>query len=242
MRAPDNLRFQAVAWDIDGTLVDSEPLHSAALAAVCADHVVDLDADAADAFMGVSIMGVWQAIGDRFGGSLGRGDAEREAGFYRAIHARYATLSSLLRPQPGAREAVAWLRAQSIAQCAVSNSHASIVATNLRVLDAGDAIRFSLALDDMREPKPSPAPYLQACERLGLAPAHVLAIEDSETGLRSAVAAGLATVLLTPLADSTTSAPAWHRLATHRLATLETLPAWLRGDASQPLSLAGANP
>ena len=37
------LKWHAVAWDIDGTLVDSEPLHERALLAVCEDHIDNID-------------------------------------------------------------------------------------------------------------------------------------------------------------------------------------------------------
>lgn len=47
--------LQAVAWDIDGTLIDSEPLHQEALMAVVAAHGVDLSDLAPDAFVGVSL-------------------------------------------------------------------------------------------------------------------------------------------------------------------------------------------
>ena len=47
--------FQEVAWDIDGTLIDSEPLHQEALMAVVAAHGVDLSEPAPDVFVGVSL-------------------------------------------------------------------------------------------------------------------------------------------------------------------------------------------
>ncbi len=221
--------IRAVAWDVDGTLVDSEPLHAAALMTVCIEHGVGLDTGGAGDFTGVSLIGVWQAIGYRFGVSMGQGDAARARRFYAAVTAAYVALSSRLQPMPGAREAVAWLAGRGLRQCAVSNSHAAIVAANLGVLGAGGEIGFTLALENLRAPKPAPDPYRQACERLGLPPAQVLAVEDSETGLRSAVSAGLSAVLLTPSAESPEPMPSWQRMATHRLASLEALPAWLDG-------------
>ena len=50
---------------------------------------------------------------------------------------------------------------------------------------------FSISFDDVLHGKPNPEPYLQAATRLGLPVNHVLAIEDSQTGLHSAKAAGL---------------------------------------------------
>lgn len=54
--------------------------------------------------------------------------------------------------------------------------------------------RTIVSADDVRVSKPNPAPYLLACQRLGLAPVQCVAIEDSPGGLASALAAGLACI------------------------------------------------
>ncbi|HWH82504.1 MAG TPA: HAD family phosphatase [Burkholderiaceae bacterium] len=218
MSASPTLR--AVAWDVDGTLADSEPLHAAALQAVCAGCGVDLDDVAADAFVGVSITDVWRTIGRRFGAALGSDAAAREAAFYAAVCDSYVARLADLRPRPGAREAVRWLERRGIAQCAVSNSHARIVHANLKALGLAESLRFSLSLEEVEAPKPAPAPYRQACERLALRPAQVAAVEDSESGLASAVAAGLVALFVGP------AAPARRPLIVQRLTTLVDLPAW----------------
>ena len=64
--------IEAIAWDVDGTLIDSEPTHLKALLATCTAHRVDISDLADDAFVGVSLHGVWEAIGARFPASLGR--------------------------------------------------------------------------------------------------------------------------------------------------------------------------
>ena len=67
----------AVAWDVDGTLVDSEPLHLQALKAVCRAHGVDLSDFGPTPFVGVAAPQVWQALEPRFGLPLGRDPAHR---------------------------------------------------------------------------------------------------------------------------------------------------------------------
>jgi beta-phosphoglucomutase-like phosphatase (HAD superfamily) len=52
-------------------------------------------------------------------------------------------------------------------------------------------------------PKPHPEPYLLAARRLGVDPAHVVAVEDSHAGVRSATAAGIATVMVPDLLPPT---------------------------------------
>ena len=62
--------FRAVAWDIDGTLIDSEPLHERALAAASAALGADLSDLEPDAFRGVHALDIWKALKPRFPATL----------------------------------------------------------------------------------------------------------------------------------------------------------------------------
>ena len=62
--------FRAVAWDIDGTLIDSEPLHERALADASAALGADLSASRPDAFRGVHALDIWKALKPRFPATL----------------------------------------------------------------------------------------------------------------------------------------------------------------------------
>ena len=70
----------------------------------------------------------------------------------------------------------------------------AIVDANLAALGVLEHISFSISLDDVAEGKPDPEPYLQACTRLHLDPASVIAIEDSRSGALSARRAGLTVI------------------------------------------------
>lgn len=216
---------RAVAWDVDGTLVDSEPLHLQALQAVCREHDVDLSDFGPAPFVGVAITQVWQALQPRFGYSLGGGAELRESTFLNSIADHYSVGAHELRPMPGALEALRWLRARQVPMCAVSNSPGAIVQANLRAIDAIDCMRFIISLDDVRAPKPHPAPYLEAARRLGLDPAEVWAVEDSPSGVASAYAAGLQVLLVSPHADGRREMS--H--ARHHLESLADAPALWQG-------------
>ena len=54
--------IKAVAWDIDGTLVDSEPLHLKSLILVCKKYNVDISDLPNEYFIGVNLHGVWEAL------------------------------------------------------------------------------------------------------------------------------------------------------------------------------------
>lgn len=176
---------RAVAWDIDGTLVDSEPLHERCLLEVCAAHGADV-ADLGDnRFRGIHLADIWDELRHRFPPSL------THAEWSGRIRELYVASADTLCPLPGALDAMAALRAAGIPQVCVSNSEREVVDANLAALGILDIVDFSISVDDVACGKPHPEPYRTAAERLGLPPAEVAAVEDSATGAASARAAGL---------------------------------------------------
>jgi HAD superfamily hydrolase (TIGR01509 family) len=156
--------IRAVAWDIDGTLVDSEPRHHRALLAASRDLGVALDDLPDQAFRGVHMLDVWEALRDRYPPSIACD------GWLEMINAHYVADWEPLVPMPGALEAVAEFHRRGIPQICVSNSN---------------------RLDDVTAGKPDPEPYLRASRLLGQDPQSVAAVEDSVTGIISAQSAGL---------------------------------------------------
>ncbi len=95
--------------------------------------------------------------------------------------------------RPGARELLESLRDAGIPTALVTMSLRRMAQSVVDLIDF-DAFDVVIAGDDATRPKPFPDPYLQACEALGVDPAHTVAIEDSPNGLRSAVASGAAVI------------------------------------------------
>ena len=182
----------AVAWDVDGTLIDSEPLHHRALLQACAQWQADMSDITEATFLGVHIDDVWTALQPRLPAGLS-GHAWRQA-----IHALYVAERHSLVAIAGALETIRELARLGVPQVCVSNSSRRTVDANLQALDVIDYMAFSISLDDVTAGKPDPQPYATACLRLGLAPDEVLAVEDSLTGATSARAAGLRVALYCP--------------------------------------------
>lgn len=178
----------AVIWDIDGTLIDSEPLHYRALLATCRHYGVDISDLPVDQFVGVNMPGVWHALSCRFPDTIGFDQWLAELNDYYVEH------SSELRPIVGAVETIAMLHDMGFVQAAASNSNRRVVDANLDILDATRILRCSISLDDVTKGKPDAEPYLRALAALEADPAATLAIEDSATGMASAKAARLRVV------------------------------------------------
>ena len=183
--------FRAVALDVDGTLVDSEPLHLRALQAACRAHHVDISDHGPAPFIGVSIGDVWRLLAPRFAGALGHHTDQGERVFREAVTAHYLAHAHEVRVLPGAQQAVEHLAREGIALAAVSNSERPIVEANLRAVGAQASFGAVVSLDDVRDPKPAPEPYLRALAMLRVSAQQAWAVEDSPSGAHSARAAGL---------------------------------------------------
>ena len=151
--------FRAVAWDIDGTLIDSEPLHQRALVAASAALGDDLSDIEPEAFRGVHAVDIWKALKPRF--SAGAGFDAWIAG----IERYYVAHAGELEPIPGALEAMRELQARGVGQACVSNSGRTIVDANIKALGIGKIIAFSMSLEDVSAGKPDPEPYREAARR-----------------------------------------------------------------------------
>jgi len=166
------MTLRAVAWDVDGTLVDSEPLHHRALVAATLTFGIDLSDLPEQHFRGIHMGDVWTALRARLPPAL------QEAEWLYAITSHYIADRGVLKPLPGAVETIAALAIREVPQACVSNSHRAIVETNLDALGISRFMAFTIAFDDVAAGKPDPEPYRIAARRFGLAPAAVLAVED----------------------------------------------------------------
>lgn len=178
-------RFRAVAWDIDGTLIDSEPLHHEALLAAGRNWNVDLSDLPDQAFRGIHVADVWKLLVPRLPADIAEHD------WHEAINDHYVGNYQRLLAIPEAVATMRALAALGVRQVCVSNSARRVVDANIRALGIEDIIEFSLSFDDVTVGKPDPEPYRAACRTLEIEPRQVVAVEDSRSGVTSARDAGL---------------------------------------------------
>ncbi|MEV4262689.1 HAD family phosphatase [Kribbella sp. NPDC049584] len=175
----------AVVFDLDGVLIDSEPLWDEVRRGVVASAGRDWPADATEALQGMSTP-EWSAyLTDVVGVP---GSAEEVAS--RVIDGMVARYQSHLPLLPGAVEAVQRL-ANRWPLGLASSSPRRLIDTVLEAAHLSDHFRVTLSTEEVRAGKPSPAVYNEVVRRLGADSSQVVAVEDSSNGLRSASAAGL---------------------------------------------------
>ena len=173
----------AVLWDMDGTLIDSEPYWMKSEGAFAkANNTIWTEQDGLS-LVGMSLYDSSKIIKERVGSDL-----EPEQIIEKLTDEVTAQLKQEILWRPGAKELLLLLRKKKIKTALVTMSMhrmAKQVADSIG-FDAFDVI---VAGDDVRHGKPHPEPYLKAAELLREKPEDCVAFEDSLTGLRSAEAA-----------------------------------------------------
>lgn len=181
---------QAVVFDLDGVLVDSEPLWDEIRRAVVADAGRAWPTDATRALQGMSTP-EWSAYLIDVIGVPGR-PADVAAMVIDAMVARYRKNLPLL---PGAIEAVERL-ANHWPLGLASSSPRQLIATVLDSADLASRFQVTVSTEEVTAGKPSPAVYNDVVRRLAADASRVVAIEDSSNGLRSASAAGVRVIAI----------------------------------------------
>ncbi len=179
---------RAVLWDMDGTLVDTEPSWIAAEYALVAEHGGTWNDEHAHALVGNPLLVSGEYI-RRHGGV----DLPVEVIVEQLLDRVVADVRRSVAWRPGAHELLLALRDEGVPCALVTMSWTRLADAVLAVLPA-DAFAAVVTGDQVRHGKPHPEPYLTAAARLGVAPGECVAIEDSQTGVASAHAAGAAVV------------------------------------------------
>jgi HAD superfamily hydrolase (TIGR01509 family) len=180
-----------VIFDMDGVIVDSEPLSMRTIAEMAAERGVQLEPALLHELTGVSMDRVMEAVGARLGDGLD------PAALRRDYDARYLPrLRASAAPTPGLERLIAGLAAAGVPMALASASTLAEIGAVTGALGLGGVLRGVASGEEVTHSKPAPDVYLLAVKRLGAGPAGVVAIEDSATGVAAAVAAGLVCVAI----------------------------------------------
>ncbi len=186
------LNYRAAIFDLDGTLVISEPAWQAAKSSVSARFGHSVSSAFLGSHEGRNVTAFVDEVFDKY-------DDERRAEVVSEIKSEaWRLLPSELRPIPGAQEFVRALSQQGLRLAICSSSPSRNIDLSLKVAGIEDLFDIRVSADGMKRGKPHPAPYLGTLENLALPADQVIVFEDSLAGARSAVDAGLTTVGIGP--------------------------------------------
>lgn len=186
----------AVLWDLDGTILDSEKLWDIPLYELTEKLGGRLSTATRQAMVGTNVMVTLRLLYAEVG--IPDPAPEQVADSAVWIDRRMAEVFRGDLPwRPGAAEALATVRAAGLRTALVTSTERDLVEIALDTIGR-DNFDVTVCGDEVDgKNKPLPEPYLKACRLLDVDPAGCVAVEDSPTGVSSAVAAG-ATVLVVP--------------------------------------------
>ena len=207
--------MDAVLWDMDGLLVDTEPLWTVAEVELAASFGGTWDEQIKAAVVGTRLDVAVPTVLRWFGvPPTPEQVSETSAWLLGRMVELFATS---LSPMPGALGLLAALQAEGVPQALVSSSYRVLVDA---VLDGGvGPFAFTLAGDEIEHGKPAPDPYLRAAVRLGVDVTRCVVLEDSPSGVASGEAAGCAVVAV-PSLPTVSYTPAARRLVSASLTTV----------------------
>jgi len=178
--------IQAILFDMDGVLTDTEPVINAAAVAGLREFGVNAKSDDFLPFVGTGedryIGGVAELHGVRYAPEMKR----------RVYEIYLEILPAMIHPVPGVQELLDALRARHIPMAVATSADRIKMEANLRAIHVPlDWFGALVVGEDVARKKPAPDIYLAAAAKLGMAPAACCVVEDAVNGIVAAKAAGM---------------------------------------------------
>jgi HAD superfamily hydrolase (TIGR01509 family) len=180
-------RFDAIIFDMDGVLVDSEPMHAETAHEVLAPFGVAFDAADSARYFGFTDVEMFRDLVARHQLSVDIDELVR-----RRTELLVKRTWQDPRPMDGVPEVLHAIRGLGYRLALASSSGPEGIAATLDALDVRTLFDVVVSGLTLGRGKPAPDIFLVTARRLGLAPARCLVVEDSRNGLRAAKAAGMA--------------------------------------------------
>lgn len=180
--------LSAILFDLDGTIVNSDPLHFQTWQEVLLEFGISVDR----AFYQQYISG--RQNSEIVGDVLPQLSLEEGLKVAEAKEARFRQLGARLQPMEGLLSLLDWLASQQIELAVVTNAPRANARFMLEALRLTSVFSTVVLAEEAARGKPDPAPYLLALERLNVNSDEAIAFEDSPSGIISATEAGLYTI------------------------------------------------
>ena len=209
--------IKAVLLDMDGTLFDSESFYKSLWQDTAREFGIILTDKAYQRFIGAHFEQCKGYIQELGGANFALDD-------FLTVMAEREESSPVPPMKPGAVALLQWLRQQNMTTALVTSSPLDMVERYFEPLGGTAIFDLVISGDHVSNFKPHPEPYQMACDELGLHPVQTLAVEDSNNGARSALAAGCPTIVIADILPIETDVKS---RATACFESLSELPDWI---------------
>ena len=178
----------AILFDLDGTLVNTDPLHYQTWQEILRDYGLEID----QTFYKARISGrlnpiIVQDLLPQLSLEAGQQLADNK-------EARFREMGLSLTPLAGLLDLLAWIDTHGLKKAVVTNAPRENVNFVLEVLKLADSFDKVVLAEEATAGKPDPASYQLVLSQLGISPKDAIAFEDSPSGIHAAVGAGIYTI------------------------------------------------
>jgi HAD superfamily hydrolase (TIGR01509 family) len=178
--------FEAILFDLDGLMVDSEPHSIASWQAVLAKRGVQFDQAALDSVLGQRVIETAELAIRLFHLPERPDELAREKAEYQITH-----LNGNVTAMPGLLELLGWIDQLGLKKAVASSGLRRYIDAVLTTTGLRDRFSVIISADDVVNGKPAPDVFLAAARALDVAPGRCLVLEDAPYGVQAAKAAGM---------------------------------------------------
>ncbi len=185
------MKVQAVIFDMDGLLIDTEPLWRTAEVNVFTKLGATITHDECRETMGLRLdeaVKYWYEK-KRWESSIPLKEVEAQI-----VDDLVGQVRNSGTPKEGVAEIIKFFQSEGIRMCIASSSSSLIINEVVKCLNIGSALEFTHSAEFEPFGKPHPAVFLSTLRKLNLPPSAVLVFEDSARGVAAATAAGIQTI------------------------------------------------
>jgi HAD superfamily hydrolase (TIGR01509 family) len=183
--------FAAIIFDMDGVLVDSEPLGLLAMQRVMARHGVTYTEADNNEFLGCTTLEECRILRARYGLEADERDLTTQY-----VEILVELIRDRPRPMPGVPAVLEQLRAAGYRMALASSAEPAVIAENVRALDLAQLFEAVVSGTEVAHGKPAPDVFVETARRLQVPVEGCLVVEDSRNGLLAAKAAGMACAVI----------------------------------------------
>lgn len=183
--------IEAILFDMDGVIIDSEPLHKETFFLMADKLGFSMNDKAYDAFIGRSAVSQWQYAVDTF-------DLDKPAKVLAqeqiAMFMEQLDIPGKATPSPGLDVILKFIEKRCLLSGLASSNDRPVVEKIVRLLGLEKYLKAVVSADDAARAKPAPDVFLLAAQKIGVSPDRCLVVEDASNGIRAAKAAGMSCI------------------------------------------------